>query len=84
MEKKSRILIIGVTGNLGFHLAKASLHFSHPTFALFRDSAFSDPIKSQKLHSLSNSGATLLKVTFSHLFPSGFCFSLYFLVLYDI
>lgn len=61
MEKKSRILIIGVTGNLGFHLAKASLHFSHPTFALFRDSAFSDPIKSQKLHSLSNSGATLLK-----------------------
>ncbi|GMY05760.1 probable pinoresinol-lariciresinol reductase 3 [Fagus crenata] len=58
---KSRILIIGVTGNLGFHLAKTSLQFSHPTFALFRDSAYSDPIKSQKLHSLSNSGATLLK-----------------------
>ena len=68
----SRILIIGVTGNLGFHLAKTSLQFSHPTFALFRDSAYSDPIKSQKLHSLSNSGATLLKVTLSRIFPSGF------------
>ncbi|KAH6789366.1 NmrA-like negative transcriptional regulator family protein [Perilla frutescens var. frutescens] len=33
-ESKSKILIIGVTGNLGFELAKASLNASHPTFGL--------------------------------------------------
>ncbi|TKY67567.1 pinoresinol-lariciresinol reductase 3 [Spatholobus suberectus] len=59
--EKSKILVIGATGNLGYHLAEASLRFGHPTFALGRDSAFSDPIKSQKLHSLSQAGATLLK-----------------------
>ncbi|KAI8554263.1 hypothetical protein RHMOL_Rhmol05G0084500 [Rhododendron molle] len=61
MEKKSRILIVGATGNLGFEIAKASLQASHPTYALVRDSAFSDPLKSLKLQSLSDSGATLLK-----------------------
>ncbi|KAA8545985.1 hypothetical protein F0562_020564 [Nyssa sinensis] len=58
---KSRILIIGVTGNLGFELAKASIAASHPTFGLVRDSAFSNPDKSHKLQTLSNAGATLLK-----------------------
>ncbi|XP_041012825.1 probable pinoresinol-lariciresinol reductase 3 isoform X2 [Juglans microcarpa x Juglans regia] len=58
---KSRILIIGATGKLGYNLAKASLEFSHPTFALVRDSAFSDPLKFHKLEFLSNAGATLLK-----------------------
>ncbi|KAK2991694.1 hypothetical protein RJ640_016400 [Escallonia rubra] len=63
MEKrKSRILIIGATGNLGFQLAKASLEAAHPTFALVRDSAPSDPTKAHKLHTLSDAGATLLKV----------------------
>lgn len=60
-ENKSRILIIGVTGNLGFELAIASLQASHPTFGLVRVSAFSDPSKSQKLQSLSDVGAVLLK-----------------------
>ncbi|RDX79118.1 putative pinoresinol-lariciresinol reductase 3, partial [Mucuna pruriens] len=59
--EKSKILVIGATGNLGYHLAEASLRFSHPTFALVRHSAFSDPIKAQKLHSLSEAGATLIK-----------------------
>ncbi|XP_027356174.1 probable pinoresinol-lariciresinol reductase 3 [Abrus precatorius] len=58
---KSKILVIGATGNLGYHLAEASIKFCHPTFALVRDSAFSDPSKAQKLHSLSHAGATLLK-----------------------
>ncbi|XP_057964754.1 probable pinoresinol-lariciresinol reductase 3 [Malania oleifera] len=58
---KSRILVIGATGNLGFHLAKTSLEFSHPTFALVRDSASSHPDKSQKLQSLSSAGATILQ-----------------------
>ncbi|GFY89928.1 NmrA-like negative transcriptional regulator family protein [Actinidia rufa] len=60
-EKKSRILIVGATGNLGFQLAKASVEASHPTFALVRASAFSDPRKSHKIQSLSGSGATLLQ-----------------------
>ena len=61
-SKKSKILIIGVTGSLGFDLAKASVGASHPTFGLVRDSAFSDPNKSEKLQFLSNAGVTLLKV----------------------
>ncbi|PON79480.1 Hopanoid-associated sugar epimerase [Parasponia andersonii] len=58
--QKSSILIIGATGRLGYYLAEVSLQFSHPTFALIRDSAFSDPNKSQKLQSLRNAGVTLL------------------------
>ncbi|KAK6946268.1 NmrA-like domain [Dillenia turbinata] len=61
MTENSKILIVGVTGNLGHEIAKASLQYGHPTFALVRDSAFSDPLKSLKLQSLQNSGATLLK-----------------------
>ena len=61
-KKKSRILIVGVTGNLGFQLAKASLRHSHPTFGLVRD--FTNPTNSHKLHSLSDAGATLLKARF--------------------
>lgn len=60
-EKKSRVLIIGATGNLGFELAKASLQSSHPTFALVRNFD-SDSSKSHKLQFLSNAGITLLKV----------------------
>ncbi|MCD7462820.1 putative pinoresinol-lariciresinol reductase 3 [Datura stramonium] len=60
-SNKSKILIIGVTGRLGFELAKASLNSFHPTFGLVRDSAFSDPHKSQKLHTLSGAGLTLIK-----------------------
>lgn len=58
---KSRVLIIGATGNLGHQLAKASLQSSHPTFALVRDSAFSHPHKRHVLQTLSDAGATLLK-----------------------
>ncbi|KAJ8441993.1 hypothetical protein Cgig2_020138 [Carnegiea gigantea] len=58
---RSRVLIIGATGNLGYHLAKASIDASHPTFALVRDSAFDDPRKSQKIRSLSDAGAVILK-----------------------
>lgn len=62
MEEKSRILIIGVTGNLGFKLAEASLKSGHPTFALVRESSYSVPEKAQKLQLLANSGASLLNV----------------------
>ncbi|XP_043712749.1 probable pinoresinol-lariciresinol reductase 3 [Telopea speciosissima] len=58
---KSRVLIIGATGNLGYHLANASLSYGHPTFALVRESAFSQPEKSQKIEALSSAGVKLLK-----------------------
>ncbi|XP_022146102.1 probable pinoresinol-lariciresinol reductase 3 [Momordica charantia] len=61
MEGKSKILIIGATGNLGFHLAQASCNASHPTFALVRDSAFSTPHKLDKLRTLSDAGVTFLR-----------------------
>ncbi|CAN0909162.1 Probable pinoresinol-lariciresinol reductase 3 [Linum grandiflorum] len=61
MEEKSRVLIIGSTGNLGYHLAESSLKSSHPTLLLVRESAFHDPIKAQKLQSLTNAGAAVVK-----------------------
>ncbi|XP_031271201.1 probable pinoresinol-lariciresinol reductase 3 [Pistacia vera] len=61
MEKKSKVLIIGATGRLGFHLAKFSIENFHPTFVLIRDSSFCDPNKQDKIQSLSTAGATLLK-----------------------
>lgn len=60
-NSKSKVLIIGATGSLGHHLAECSLRFSHQTFALVRQSAFSDPLKSLKLRSLSDAGVTLLQ-----------------------
>uniref|UniRef100_A0A1J3GLJ9 Putative pinoresinol-lariciresinol reductase 3 n=1 Tax=Noccaea caerulescens TaxID=107243 RepID=A0A1J3GLJ9_NOCCA len=60
-KKKSRVLIIGATGRLGHYLTRFSIESGHPTFALVRNSTFSDPDKSSKLHSLSDAGVTLLK-----------------------
>ncbi|KAF5745721.1 hypothetical protein HS088_TW07G01313 [Tripterygium wilfordii] len=59
--EKSRVLVIGATGSLGHDLVRYSLKYSHPTFALVRDSAFTDPSKQYKLQSLSTAGVTLLK-----------------------
>lgn len=58
---KSRILVVGATGNLGHHLVNASLAYDHPTFALVRDSTFSDPHKSHLINSLIESGVHLIK-----------------------
>ncbi|XP_057788369.1 probable pinoresinol-lariciresinol reductase 3 isoform X2 [Salvia miltiorrhiza] len=60
-DSKSKLLIIGVTGNLGFELANASLNASHPTLGLVRDSAFSDPNKLHKIQLLSDSGLKIVK-----------------------
>uniref|UniRef100_A0A7N0TE43 NmrA-like domain-containing protein n=1 Tax=Kalanchoe fedtschenkoi TaxID=63787 RepID=A0A7N0TE43_KALFE len=60
-SSRSKILIIGVTGNLGFHLAKTSIQFAHPTFALVRDSAFSQSDKLRKLQALTDAGVRILK-----------------------
>ncbi|KAG2241155.1 hypothetical protein Bca52824_090442 [Brassica carinata] len=51
-EKKSRVLVIGATGRLGHYLTRFSIQSGHPTFALIRNSTFSDPSKSANLESL--------------------------------
>ncbi|KAJ4716525.1 putative Isoflavone reductase [Melia azedarach] len=61
METESKVLIIGATGRIGYHLARFSIEYSHPTFALIRHSSFSEPNKQQKIQSLSTAGVTLLK-----------------------
>lgn len=68
MEEKSKILIVGATGYLGFHLAQASCNASHPTFALIRDSTFSSPHKLDKLRALSDAGVKFIKVSLLLLF----------------
>lgn len=74
-ESKSKILIIGVTGNLGFELAVASLNASHPTFGLVRDSAFLDPNKIQKLQFLTDSGIKIIKACSESADPlSNYCY----------
>jgi uncharacterized protein YbjT (DUF2867 family) len=61
MGSSSRILIIGATGYIGRHVAKASLALGHPTFLLVRDStASSKPEKAQLLDSFKASGANIL------------------------
>ncbi|EOA17069.1 hypothetical protein CARUB_v10005310mg [Capsella rubella] len=55
-KKKSRVLIIGATGRLGYSLTRFSIESGHPTFALIRNPTLSDSLKS-----LSDAGVTLLK-----------------------
>lgn len=60
-NSSSRILIIGATGYIGCHIAKASLTFGHPTFLLAEESMpSSSPEKAQLLESLKASGANIL------------------------
>ncbi|KAI3674437.1 hypothetical protein L2E82_52261 [Cichorium intybus] len=60
-KKRPSILIVGVTGRLGFELASASLEASHPTYCLVRSTSFSDPEKSRKLQILVDSGGIILE-----------------------
>lgn len=61
----SKILIIGATGRVGQHIAKASLALGHPTFLLLRDSPTPDqPMNSQRqelINSFKDLGAVILK-----------------------
>lgn len=61
MGSSSRILIIGATGYIGRHIAKASLALGHPTHLLVRDStASSNSEKDQLLESFKASGANIV------------------------
>ncbi|PWA61456.1 nmrA-like negative transcriptional regulator family protein [Artemisia annua] len=61
IKQPSSILIIGVTGRLGYELAAASLQASHPTFCLVRPSSLSDKDKAHKVQVLSDSGAVIIE-----------------------
>ncbi|XP_072964994.1 eugenol synthase 1-like [Typha angustifolia] len=60
-SENSKILIIGGTGYIGKHIVAASARSGHPTFALVRDTAPSNPSKAQLLQSFKDSGVTLVK-----------------------
>lgn len=60
-SEKSKILVVGATGYLGRHVVAASARLGHPTFALVRDPAPSDPAKAQVLKDFQESGVTLVK-----------------------
>jgi len=59
-SEKSKILVVGATGYLGRHVVAASARLGHPTLALVRDTAPSDPAKAALLKSFQDAGVTLL------------------------
>eukprot|EP00249_Psilotum_nudum_P030384 c42960_g1_i1 orf=376-1302(-) len=61
MTEPSRVLIVGVTGYIGRHIAKASLALGHPTFLLVRPEIASDIRKVEIIISLKISGARILE-----------------------
>lgn len=62
MADKSKILIIGGTGYIGKFIVEASAKSGHPTFALVRESAISDPVKGKLIDGFKTSGVTILTV----------------------
>ncbi|KAH9319829.1 hypothetical protein KI387_021598, partial [Taxus chinensis] len=56
----SRILLIGGTGYIGRHVAKASIDLGHPTYLLVRQSTASNPQKAELLESFKTSGANIV------------------------
>ncbi|XP_027099653.2 phenylcoumaran benzylic ether reductase POP1 [Coffea arabica] len=60
MDVKSKILIIGGTGNIGKYLVEASAKAGHPTFALVRESTISDPKRAVIIESFKSLGVIFL------------------------
>ncbi|XP_073314976.1 isoflavone reductase-like protein [Primulina huaijiensis] len=60
MAERSKILIIGGTGYIGKFVLEASVKSGHPTFALFRESTISDPVKGKIVEGFKKSGVTIL------------------------
>ncbi|KAK6256758.1 hypothetical protein QUC31_000217 [Theobroma cacao] len=60
MAGKSKVLIIGGTGYIGKFIVEASAKEGHPTFALVRESAFSDPVKGKLIDNFKSLGVQLL------------------------
>ncbi|XP_021284233.1 isoflavone reductase-like protein [Herrania umbratica] len=60
MAGKSKVLIIGGTGYIGKFIVEASAKEGHPTFALVRKSAVSDPVKGKLIDNFKSLGVQLL------------------------
>ncbi|XP_022135641.1 isoflavone reductase-like protein [Momordica charantia] len=60
MAGKSRVLVVGSTGYIGKFIVEASAKAGHPTYALVRDSALSDPAKSQIIQRFNSFGVTIV------------------------
>nr|POE60912.1 isoflavone reductase-like protein [Quercus suber] len=60
MAQKSKILIIGGSGYIGKYIVVESAQAGHPTFALVRENAASNPEKSKLTESFKSSAVTLL------------------------
>ncbi|XP_038716450.1 eugenol synthase 1-like [Tripterygium wilfordii] len=58
--EKSKILIIGGTGYIGKFIVEASAKLGHPTFALVRESAISDPVKGKLIENFKSLGVALI------------------------
>ncbi|KAJ4808947.1 Isoflavone reductase-like protein [Rhynchospora pubera] len=59
--EKSKVLVIGGTGYIGKFITEASARSGHRTFALVRDTAPSDPSKSQLFQKFNDLGVTLIQ-----------------------
>ncbi|KAF8027289.1 hypothetical protein BT93_E0254 [Corymbia citriodora subsp. variegata] len=60
MAEKSKVLVIGATGYIGKFIVEASAKSGHPTFALLRESAVSDPAKAGIVEGFKSLGVNLL------------------------
>lgn len=63
MADKSKIIIIGGTGNFGKCIVEATARLGHPTFALIRESTISNPSKWGIIESFKSSGVNLVTVS---------------------
>ena len=59
---KSRILVVGATGEMGKYIVHASVKLGHPTFVLVRPGS-SNPAKQALLAEFQSLGATSLHVS---------------------
>ena len=59
---KSRILVVGATGEMGKFVVEASVKLGHPTFVLVRPGSGSDPDKKALLAEFESLGAVSLHV----------------------
>ncbi|XP_002531055.2 isoflavone reductase homolog A622-like [Ricinus communis] len=60
MAEKSKILVIGGTGHIGKFIVKTSAKLGHQTFALVRETAVSNPERSEIIESFKSYGVTLI------------------------
>ncbi|XP_010058177.2 phenylcoumaran benzylic ether reductase Pyrc5 [Eucalyptus grandis] len=60
MAEKSRVLVIGGTGYIGKFIVEASAKSGHPTFALLRESALSNPARANIVEGFKSLGVNLV------------------------